>query len=75
MVLVKNLRTSSEQSQACCPTEHKNKASRLEISEIIRTEHQCLKDKICSAQHKICSAQKLFDNYPFTALFVVINKL
>ena len=35
MVLVKNLRTSSEQSQACCPTEHKNKASRLEISEII----------------------------------------
>ena len=47
MVLVKNLRTSSEQSQACCPTEDKNKASRLEISEIIRTEHQCLKGKIC----------------------------
>ena len=28
LILAKNLRTSSEQSQACCPTEHKNKVSR-----------------------------------------------
>ena len=31
---------SIEQSQACCPAEHKNKVSRLTISKIIRTEHQ-----------------------------------
>ena len=40
LVLTKNLRTNQEQSQACCPAEHKNKVSRLAISKIIRTEHQ-----------------------------------
>ena len=40
LVLVKNLRTSQEQSQACCPAEHENKVSRLAVSKIIRAEHQ-----------------------------------
>ena len=40
LVLVKNLRTNEEQSQACCPAGHKNKVSRLAISKIIKTEHQ-----------------------------------
>ena len=39
LVLVKNLRISLEQSQACCPAEHKNKGFRLAISKIM-TEHQ-----------------------------------
>ena len=34
----KKLRTSLEQSQACCPTEHKNKVSRLAILKIIRAK-------------------------------------
>ena len=40
LILAKNLRTSQEQSQACCPTEHKNKVSRLAIYKIIRTRHE-----------------------------------
>ena len=40
LVLAKNLRTSSEQSQACYSAEHKNKVPRLAISKIIRTEHE-----------------------------------
>ena len=35
----KELRISYEQSQACCPAEHKNKVSRLAISKVM-TEHQ-----------------------------------
>ena len=40
LVLAKNLRTNQEQSQACCPAEHKNKVSKFAISKIIRAEHQ-----------------------------------
>ena len=40
LIVAKNLRTSSEQSQACCSTEHKSKVSRLAILKIIRTKHQ-----------------------------------
>ena len=35
----KELRISYEQSQACCPAEHKNKVSKLAISKVM-TEHQ-----------------------------------
>ena len=37
LVLAKNVRTSLEQSHACCPEEHKNRRSRIAISKIIRT--------------------------------------
>ena len=40
LIFEKKLRTSWEQSQAYCPTEHKNKALRLVILKIIRTKHQ-----------------------------------
>ena len=36
----KKFRRSQEQSQACCPTEQKNKVSRLPILKILRTKHQ-----------------------------------
>ena len=39
LVLVKKIRISKEQSQSCCPAEHKNKVPRLAISKIM-TEHQ-----------------------------------
>ena len=35
----KKIRISKEQSQSCCPAEHKNKVPRLAISKIM-TEHQ-----------------------------------
>ena len=40
LILARNLRTSEEESQACCPTEQKNKVSSLAILKIIRTKHQ-----------------------------------
>ena len=40
LILAKNLRTSSEQITMCCPTEHKNKLSRLAIVKIIGTDEQ-----------------------------------
>ena len=36
----KKLKTSSGQSQACPPSEHKNKVPMLVILKIIRTKHQ-----------------------------------
>ena len=39
LIWEKNLGTALEQSQACCPTEHKNKVSRLAIHKL-RTIHQ-----------------------------------
>ena len=38
LILENNLRTSQEQSQACCPTEHKKKVFRLSILKIIKTK-------------------------------------
>ena len=40
MILAKKLRTSQEQSKACCPAEHKKKVSTLGILKILRTKHQ-----------------------------------
>ena len=40
LILARNLRTSEEESQACCPTEQKNEVSSLAILKIIRTKHQ-----------------------------------
>ena len=40
LILAKNLRTSLEQSQACCVTEHKNSVARLVILKITRTKYQ-----------------------------------
>ena len=42
LILAKKLRASLEQSQACCPTKHKKKVSRLAIRKQTKTSEQGL---------------------------------
>ena len=60
LVLVKNLRISSEQRQTCCLTEHKNKVSRLAIFKIM-TEYHNRACRLVQLSH--FNQTKLFNDY------------
>ena len=62
----KKLRISKEQSQACCPAEHKNKVSRLAISKVTKKN---IRTK--PGRHLYCTEYRLvlFSHFNITKLF------